>query len=322
MRVWRWTHIIIGTVIALCLSGAAVAFGLLRSGLLGPLPGPSPTVSVSASPTSTAQALTAPSTSAPPSSAASPSSAAAPSTASSSRPSEPETTPQSPSTPAEPSSPQPAGFPASLRGVDLERLPTSQHVVALTFDAGANDAALTSILSTLAANGVPGTFFLTGAWAARYPAGVAEIVAGGYRVGNHSMTHPSFTTLTDAQIAAQLSDAEASIRVAGADPRPLFRFPSGDRDARTIADVNGAGYAAFRWTVDTLGWQGTMNGTRGPAFIVQRVLAAAQPGEIVLMHLGSNPDDASTLDADALPQVISQLRAAGYGFVTLDAALG
>ena len=136
------------------------------------------------------------------------------------------------------------------------------------------------------------------------------------------MTHPSFTTLTDAQIAAQVSDAEKVIRAAGADPRPLFRFPSGDRDARTIADVNAAGYAAIRWTVDTLGWQGTMNGTRGPSFIVQRVMATAQPGEIVLMHLGSNPDDGSTLDADALPQIIAQLRLAGYGFVTLDAALG
>lgn len=51
-------------------------------------------------------------------------------------------------------------------------------------------------------------------------------------------------------------------------------------------------------------------------------LAALQPGEIVLMHIGSNPDDATTLDADALPQVIDRIRAAGYGFTTLDALLG
>jgi peptidoglycan/xylan/chitin deacetylase (PgdA/CDA1 family) len=136
------------------------------------------------------------------------------------------------------------------------------------------------------------------------------------------MTHPSFTTLSDAQIASQVADAEAAIRSAGVDPRPFFRFPSGDRDARTIADVNAAGYVAIRWNVDTLGWQGTMGGTRGPAFVVQRVMASAQPGEIVLMHVGSNPGDGSTLDAAALPEVIAQLRAAGYGFVTLDAVLG
>ena len=227
----------------------------------------------------------------------------------------PEPTAQEPSPPA-------AAIPQSLRGVDLERIPTVQPVVALTFDAGANAAALRPILDTLAANGVQATFFLTGTWVNQNPTGVAQILAGGHRIGNHSMTHPAFTTLTDAQIAAQVSDAQKAIMAAGGDPRPLFRFPSGDRNARTIADVNAAGYAAIRWTVDTLGWQGTMNGTRGPGFVVQRVIAAAQPGEIVLMHLGSNPDDGSILDSDALPQIIAQLRAAGYGFVTLDAALG
>ena len=52
---------------------------------------------------------------------------------------------------------------------------------------------------------------------------------------------------------------------------------------------------------------------------MSRVLGALRPGEIVLMHVGSNPDDHSTLDADALPQLISQLKARGYSFVTLDA---
>ena len=212
--------------------------------------------------------------------------------------------------------------PSALLGVDLERIPTTQKIVALTFDAGANDAALQSILDTLAANGVPGTFFLTGNWVNHFPSGPALIYNAGHRIGNHSMTHPDFTTLSDAQIAAEIGSAQRTIEAAGADPLPFFRFPSGARDSRTIADVNAAGYAAIRWTVDTLGWQGTMNGTRGPDFIVQRVMASAQPGEIVLMHLGSNPDDGSTLDAAALPQVIAQLRAAGYGFVTLDAALG
>lgn len=53
-----------------------------------------------------------------------------------------------------------------------------------------------------------------------------------------------------------------------------------------------------------------------------RVLAALRPGEIVLMHVGSNPNDHTTFDADALPQVISELRARGYSFVTLNALTG
>jgi peptidoglycan/xylan/chitin deacetylase (PgdA/CDA1 family) len=53
--------------------------------------------------------------------------------------------------------------------------------------------------------------------------------------------------------------------------------------------------------------------------VVSRVLASLQPGEIVLMHCGSNPTDHSTLDAEALPTVIAELKAQGYSFVTIDA---
>lgn len=230
--------------------------------------------------------------------------------------------PPPPAPPApEPPAPAPAApFPAALAGRDLEVIPGAGAVVALTFDAGANSAGLAPILQTLAATGVRGTFFLTGNWAAANPSGVAQIVAGGHRLGNHSMTHPGFTGLPDAEIRLQLSGAEQAIRAGGGDPRPLFRFPFGERDARTIATVNANGYLPVRWTVDTLGWKGSSGGITAQ-IVADRVLARLQPGEIVLMHIGSNPDDGTTLDADALPGMIARIRAAGYGFTTLDALL-
>lgn len=146
----------------------------------------------------------------------------------------------------------------------MEAIATTRPIIALTFDAGSTNAGITSILNTLAANGLKGTLFST---------------------------------------------------------RPLFRFPFGDRDSRTIAAVNANGYVCVRWTVDTLGWKGTLKGGITAQIIVDRVLAGAHPGAIMMMHVGANPDDGTTLDADALPTVISQLRARGYGFVTLDALL-
>ena len=104
-------------------------------------------------------------------------------------------------------------------------MPTSEPVVALTFDAGGNASGLGSILGTLDAEGVPGTFFLTGRWADANPDAVAAIAAAGHRFGNHSVTHPAFTTLSDAAIRDEVLGAEASIQAAGGDPRPLFRFP-------------------------------------------------------------------------------------------------
>lgn len=216
--------------------------------------------------------------------------------------------------------PPAAPFPASLRNQDLTVIPGAGQVVALTFDAGANAAGLPKILSTLSAKGVAATFFLTGNWADANPGGVGQIVSAGHRVANHSMTHPGFTSLTGTEITQQVRGAEQAILSAGADPAPLFRFPFGERDARTIAAVNDLGYVAVRWTVDTLGWKGTSGGVTAQT-VADRTLARLQPGEIVLMHIGSNPNDGTTLDADALPQIIDRISAAGYGFVTLDALL-
>ncbi len=92
-------------------------------------------------------------------------------------------------------------------------------------------------------------------------------------------------------------------------------------NSRVLGDVNGLGYVAVRWTVDSLGWEGTSGGMTVQK-VIDRVLAAVQPGEIVLMHLGSNPDDNTTLDADALPAIIDGIRARGYGMVTLRALTG
>ncbi|WP_223252983.1 polysaccharide deacetylase family protein [Arthrobacter sp. AFG7.2] len=238
----------------------------------------------------------------------------------------PATVPPVPVTPPPPpeEEPDPATpgvpFPAPLRNQDLTVLPGAGRVVALTFDAGANAAGLPKILSTLSAKGVAGTFFLTGNWVEANPGGVGQIFSAGHRVANHSMTHPGFTGLNTAQIRQQVRGAEQVILAVGADSRPLFRFPFGERDARTIAAVNDLGYVAVRWTVDTLGWKGTSGGASAQV-VADRTLAGLQPGEIVLMHIGSNPDDGTTLDADALPGIIDRIRAEGYGFVTLDVLL-
>ncbi|KAE8765251.1 polysaccharide deacetylase family protein [Georgenia thermotolerans] len=197
----------------------------------------------------------------------------------------------------------------NLLGSDLERIPTSVPVVALSFDADSNDAALSSILTTLESRGVRATFFLTGDFTRRYPAGAAAIAAAGHRLGNHSNTHAHFPTLREGQISRDLAAAETSIvAVTGRPAKPLFRFPYGDRTAANVNAVNATGYLAVRWTVDTLGWEGTGRGITADE-VLRRTLEGQRPGEIVLMHVGSNPDDGTTLDAEALPRTIDQLRA-------------
>jgi peptidoglycan/xylan/chitin deacetylase (PgdA/CDA1 family) len=227
-------------------------------------------------------------------------------------------TPSPSSAPSPPEvSPTPYVLPPSLAGAEWTRLPTSQKVVALTFDAGGNDAGVTPILAALAAAGVEGTFFLTGRWTEVYPARARQISAL-YPTGNHTYDHPYLTRLTDAQVRDEIVHAQLVISsITGHDPRPLFRFPYGDRNARTLADAHSLGYGSIRWTVDTLGWEGKSTG-QSTTSVVQRVMSNLQPGEIVLMHVGA-ATDGSTLDADALPAMISAIEAKGYSLVLVAA---
>ncbi len=209
-----------------------------------------------------------------------------------------------------------------LAGKDWTYIPTGRRVVALTFDAGANADGVAPILATLRRDHVPATFFLTGNFVRDFPSAARSIAAAGFRIGDHTISHPYLTHLSNAQVRREILGAARQIVAAtGASPAPLFRFPFGDADPRTIAIANQAGYVPVRWTVDTLGWEGKA-GHISPAVVTARVLAALRPGEIVLMHVGSNPSDHTMFDAAALPKVISELRARGYSFVTLDALTG
>jgi peptidoglycan/xylan/chitin deacetylase (PgdA/CDA1 family) len=179
-----------------------------------------------------------------------------------------------------------AGIPPAIAGKELTRLPTSKRVVALTIDCGGSAAGVASMLRTLGRTGAAATFFFTGRFAETYPRR-ARRIARLYPVGNHSYSHPHLTGLSSTAVVGEVRRAARAIRTtARRDPRPLFRFPFGDRDARTIGLVNGLGYAAFGWTVDTLGWQGRAGG-RSVASILARVRRELRPGAIVLLHAGA-----------------------------------
>jgi peptidoglycan/xylan/chitin deacetylase (PgdA/CDA1 family) len=61
------------------------------------------------------------------------------------------------------------------------------------------------------------------------------------------------------------------------------------------------------WTVDSLGWKGIP-----PSEVADRCLIGAQPGAILLLHVG-----AASTDFEALPDILSDLTEAGYEFATI-----
>ena len=205
---------------------------------------------------------------------------------------------------------------ATARGVEVERLPTKTKVVALTFDGAWDDSGVPRILRALRRYHATATFFVTGSWVKRYPR-LARRIGRRYPFGNHSWSHPQMTGISSADIREEVRRAGWWIRAAtGRDPRPLFRFPYGDRDARTIRVVNAMGYTSVRWSLDTWGWMGPAEG-QSDATVLRRVATMLRPGDILLLHIGANRDG-STLDADALPAILRLLDRRGYRTVTLD----
>lgn len=143
------------------------------------------------------------------------------------------------------------------------------------------------------------------------------MVREGHTVMNHTYSHPSFTGYSTgtAPLGYRARDGElrktesAVQRIAGATTNPYFRQPYGDYDESMLVDVYTRGYRHnVMWSTDSLGWQGLTKRQ-----ILQWVLDGLGPGAIYLFHVGSQSQN-----GPALQSIISELRARGYGFVTIN----
>ena len=186
---------------------------------------------------------------------------------------------------------------------------TTEKVMTLTFDAGSDTGYAAQILDTLANKGVKASFGMTGTWAQANPALVRRMVNEGHHLINHSWDHPHFPEISTAERVSQLSRTEDLVHtLTGVWMKPYFRPPFGEYDQATLTDLAANGYTInVMWTTDTMGWDGATSSQ-----ILQKVLAEARPGGIVLMHVG-----AASQDAAALPAMIDQLRARGYRLQTV-----
>ena len=205
--------------------------------------------------------------------------------------------------------------------------------VALTFDDGPNLATTPSIVATLRAESVPATFFMMGE-ALATPAARAlalEIHADPlFEVANHSFSHPSFPTLTAAQMRAQIASTNDALQLALGDcfyPR-FFRLPFGASNCTAAGVIREYGLSLVGVHADSLDWCYALGGGFCPPSAVPGLAAqyrndmvawvraklAETGGGIVLMH------DIHANTAAQLPGLIAALRADGASFVPLDDA--
>ncbi len=180
--------------------------------------------------------------------------------------------------------------------------------IALTFDDGPGPYT-PGVLSVLERMHVHATFFEIGAMLRYFSASTERELRDGDVIGDHTETHPEMATLSAHAQHEELFEQIAHIELVGG-PRPvLFRPPYGSYDATTMRELHDLHLLMVLWSVDTEDYL-----QPGVSVIVQRALAGARPGAIILMH---DAGGTRTQTIEALPTIIRDLRARGYRLVTV-----
>jgi peptidoglycan/xylan/chitin deacetylase (PgdA/CDA1 family) len=184
--------------------------------------------------------------------------------------------------------------------------------LALVFNVGAGYEPATDILDTLRDKQLHATFFVMGWWAERHPEVLRQIADGGHEIASHGHSIFDLTQASDAQVRADLENADAAISsVTGRTTRPLWSPSAGYRDARVRAIAADLGYRPILWTVDSGDW--TTEAT--PESVFSHIVNGAANGAIIVLHFDSPHTLSST--ALVLPAAIDTLRANGYQLVTI-----
>jgi peptidoglycan/xylan/chitin deacetylase (PgdA/CDA1 family) len=180
--------------------------------------------------------------------------------------------------------------------------------IALTFDDGPGPYT-PRVLDVLERFHVHATFFEIGEMLRYFSASTLRELRDGDVVGDHTETHPEMARLSAHQQREELFEQIARIELLGG-PRPaLFRPPYGSYDATTMRELRRLHLLMVLWSVDTEDYL-----QPGVSTIVQRALAGAHPGAIILMH---DAGGTRTQTIEALPTIIRRLRARGYRLVTV-----
>jgi peptidoglycan/xylan/chitin deacetylase (PgdA/CDA1 family) len=189
------------------------------------------------------------------------------------------------------------------------RVAGAQHKeIALTFDDGPGPYT-PRVLSVLAQENVPATFFQVGTLQTYFHDSTSQIVARGYTIGDHTESHAPMSKLSAADQKSQIIEQISAMGDFGAPFPRLFRPPYGLWDSTTLRILRQNRMLMILWTVDTEDYR-----QPGVPTIVNNVLTNARPGAIILMHdAGGN----RTETAEALPQIITTLKAHGYKLVTV-----
>ena len=185
--------------------------------------------------------------------------------------------------------------------------------VVLTFDDGPWPVNTPSVLKTLADECTKAIFFPIGKHATYYPEILKHVAAEGHTIGAHTWSHANLNNkkLTEAQQKEEIEKGFSAVKWAlGAAPSPLFRFPALQHPPAMVTYLGERNISIWSCDLDSFDFKAST-----AKKIVDTVMTKLDKfGKgIVLMH------DFQKHTAEALPELMTRLKAGGYKVVQVKA---
>ena len=129
-------------------------------------------------------------------------------------------------------------IPYTAKEVPVYSVSREDKAIALTIDAAWDADKTEKILDILDQYNVRATFFLCGVWVKAYPDTVQAIASRGHVIGNHSMTHPHMSRLTEQEIEKEIVELDEAVAALTGTHTTLFRAPFGEYNDLVILSHN------------------------------------------------------------------------------------
>ena len=185
--------------------------------------------------------------------------------------------------------------------------------VVLTFDDGPWPENTPKVLKALTDNCTKATFFEIGEHATWRPDISKAVAQAGMTVGSHTWSHKDLARKPYAsdieQAKQEIEMGVSAVQMAVAGPiAPFFRFPDLQQPPELIAYLGSRNIATFSTDIDSFDFK-----IRKPEDVIKSVMTKLQKNGkgIVLMH------DFQHATADAMPELLHQLKLAGYKIVAM-----
>jgi peptidoglycan/xylan/chitin deacetylase (PgdA/CDA1 family) len=184
--------------------------------------------------------------------------------------------------------------------------------IVLTFDDGPWPENTMAVVKALTDECLKATFFEIGKHAVWHPEITKQVLQAGMTVGTHTWSHkdlarnPYANDIEQAEQEIEMGNSAVYMAAAGALIAPFFRFPDLQHPPQMLAYLGQRNIAIFSTDIDSFDFK-----LHKPEQVIKSVMTKLEKrGKgIILMH------DFQHATAEAIPELLHQLKASGYKVV-------